>query len=283
MFALQLVDATAGIPLNEHIDGSGQAWVAGEEGDEYFLQVRHVADPGCDTKCIIEVDGEEIDSRRKGLGSRLTWSHNLGLRKAGQTVAPGEEGIIHALKFARIGQAAAAGDGGGAEDEDGRPPAHGLIVARFHRYTVIGKRTKESTASSRWQGSSSQQGDNKKEGAAALKSTTGSAPSSYKVSRHRTQTNEEVGRVSIRYTSEFGLAVRGMLTAGNDDQQQADAPARTKRRKREAGDHSAASSSAAAHVTIGDDDDEKEQKPAVSGRATGFTNGETIDLLSDSD
>jgi len=152
--------------------------------------------------------------------------------------------------------------------------------------TNLGKaRVSSSTVTTAWAGSSSQaHADNKKEGAAALKSTAGSAPSSFKVSAKASLTHEEVGRVTIRYTSDFGLAVRGLLKDEDEQRQSAAAASsalpRAKRRRDEAS-RPAASSSSAAAVTI-DDDSQDEKKPAVSARATGFTNGEVVDLL-DSD
>ena len=287
-FALQLVDANSGAPYKELLDTSGQSWVAGEQGDEYFLQAKHVISPGCRTMCFLEVDGVRIGKYKKDAGS-LGWSRNLGLKKSGQTIARGEEGVCHALKFQRIGQAAAqAADDDGADE--GRPPAHGMITATFYRSTKLGKKHHSTTTGGTNLGSSTQShADNKKEGAAALKSTAGSAPASYKPSSHKSITHEELGRVTIRYTSDFGLAVRGLHKHGDGEQQHSAAAAssallpRAKRPKRDEAAHRpvASSSSSAAVVTVVDDE-EDEQKPAVGSRATGFAKGEVVDLL-DSD
>lgn len=312
-FALQVVDADTGIPLKELVDQKdGQVWVEGSEGVQYFLQISHTRNPGYDTKCIVDVDGINLSKHHKR-ATDLHWSKNLGIKKKGQDVAVGAEGISHALKFQRIGQVAAAD---GAEDEDGRPPACGMIVARWHRTTDLGPaRGGMKVRDNKWQGGASHAAaaDNKKEGAAALKSTAGSAPSTFRTASRRTATHEEVGRITIRYTSDFGLAVRGLLKDDEQDAAAAGALPKAKRPKRAeaeghrpaaaagssssaAGSSSSAggsstaagcssstahSSKAAVTVTVFDDD-EDEQKVAVRS-ARGFTDGEVVDLLNDSD
>ena len=62
-FALRVIDASAGAALREYTDATGQVWVCGEEGKEFFVQVQHVASPGVDTECSLSVDGNDIGYR----------------------------------------------------------------------------------------------------------------------------------------------------------------------------------------------------------------------------
>ena len=113
--------------------------------------------------------------------------------------------IAHAFKFVRVDQVPA-----GAFES--LPPSFGRIEAVWRRCTPSG-----GGASSLflWQGSSSSASAESKEGAAALKAALGSTPTSLPVldAGKYWEEHEEIGRAHIRYTSEFGLAVRGLLPA----------------------------------------------------------------------
>lgn len=287
---------------------TGQTWVAGEDGAEFFLQIKHT-NPGTDTSCKIAVDGEHLTSWRMRHDNH-DWSSKLGAIKRGQSLSAGDQGIMHALRFQRVGQSSASRDDQEDEDES-RLPTFGSVEAKWYR-TVKTTQLKSTVNTKGFGGSSAASigGDkaSKKEGAAALRSTAGSVPTTFVESKFKSTLHEQLGAASIRFTSEFGLAVRGLLR-DEDASAPADGGAlprakRSKRDERAAGSSSSAgpsstgvvagpssagaicgsSSAASSSATTGppvvlelDSDGDGEQKP----RPSGFAHGEVIELSDD--
>lgn len=278
-FVLRLVCARTDAELEEHTDDAGNTWVAGSEGDEFFVRVQLAADPGFDVQTVVEVDGASIGYTWNISGDQVDSESNktskLGPLKSGQQSSGGTQVTAHAFKFEKIGQPAADND----DNDDDSQPASGQVVARWHRAVKSGQPALN-TGVQTWQGAGATAaagGDKarKKEGASALKSGTGATPTSYTWSQYMWEQHEEVARATIRYTSEFGLAVRGILKDDQGGAPRASGLPRAKQGRARGGGGGSSSAAGSSVVDIDDDD----EKPA---KRRGFTHGEVVQL-SDSD
>lgn len=210
MFGLHLVDAVTEGKLREHVDDDGMTWVKGDAGEEFFVQI------SCETfqtiKCEVSVDG-------KGIG--YTWlthkpdiSIPLGPIKANQDTEPSSTNgmVTHAFRFVELDVPSdQTGGAAGDDDDENIRPGYGTIVAKW--FTTRHVSSELLFVAKTWEGTeapASTRSDNKKD-ASVMRSTVGCMPGSLPpVVPGVYEKHEEIGRLEIRYTSDFGMAVRGL-------------------------------------------------------------------------
>ncbi|EOD34446.1 hypothetical protein EMIHUDRAFT_363482 [Emiliania huxleyi CCMP1516] len=230
-FSLRLVDAATGEPLKEYTDSQGREWVAGEDDQEFFVELANEAGAGR-VKAFVTVDGSSIGYNWQIVGEAAS-SSQLGPLKTGQQTAAGATVVAHAFKFK---QADETGDDG--EASEGAPPPYGRVEVSWKRATLSDVPTPtQGFQTAAWAGKGVST-SSKKEGMGALKSSTGAAPTSLAWSSQSWTVHDEVASATILYSSQFGLAVRGMRpdarpvagTSADADDEPLQGPARRRRR-----------------------------------------------------
>lgn len=275
-FRLRLVDAEKRQPLEEYRDAQGQTWVVGEEGVEYFVEL---TTPGGVSQASVEVDGV-------GVGYSWNVSHAktsvLGNIKAGGSSDPGAEMVHRSFAFAKAAAPPPASDGGGGSSEDSRAPAFGSVSATWYRATKIdgGAAASYGSVTSAWQGNKDDElgkpmaaASKKKESIGALKSTVGTsiASGSSSWSTAKWTRHEMIAQAMLRYSSEFGLTIRGIIKPEGEEEDDdlaasgAVGPIRAARiAKRQA---AAAVAAASKDTPIDLDDDDENGDPHASKKA----------------
>ena len=282
-FSLRLLDAESGTALEEHMDAQGGAWYQGEPGSEYFIELAIDWDQG-KTIAEIKVDGKCIGYTFRGHGGGYT--NKLGVHTS---PAPGMSQHV-ALAFA------SAAAGASEADDDAQPaggggsgPPFGSVSVTWYRATDTGVANVPSLAGgakskiSSWtavDGNVRASGDKgkKKDHIGALKSTMGSTSEAARaVSTAPSKAwlrHEALQTLSLRYTSEFGLVVRGILqdaqpakaAADADDDESTLGPLRLARKKareeREAAAARAAAGTKDDAIALDDDDDDDDDDAA---------------------
>ena len=200
-FSLSLVDADSLDPLREYGEClSSVSWVKGEGGDEFFVVLR--CEQYNSTKCFVEVDGKDLG---------YTWiSHSpgtsepLGPIKGGQTARAGSTDLVtHAFRFVRE-----------SRSEEHKPSSFGTVKATWFACEREGD--DDAVTLDGW--------DEDDTFDSSLRASTGAMPGSLpKVCTGSWVTRDEMCSLSINYTTEIGLAVRGLTnvphkrTADEDD------------------------------------------------------------------
>lgn len=206
-FSLTLTDASTGEGRREYVDAMGTTWVKGEKDDEFFIMLKN--GDTRDAMCKIFVDDVDLGYLYKMPRTRT--SAPLGVLKSGQSWSDSNL-ISHALKFVEKTRAPAAG-----EDEDGRLPSTGSVTVQWYNCVWENNCVKpETKTTSSWSGASSASSStmHKKE-QSQLRSEEGSTASTL-INDPNAQTarcGELLATTTVQYTSDFGLAVRGLLSA----------------------------------------------------------------------
>lgn len=209
-FSLTLTDASTGEERREYVDTMGTTWVKGEEKDEFFIMLSN--QDTRDALCKILVDDVDLGYSYKMPRTRT--STPLGVLKSGQSWSDSKL-ISHALKFVEKTRASTKEE----SEEDGRLPSTGSVTVNWYHciweYDSVKSETTRTTTS--WSGTASgalSSTMHKKEHS-QLRSEVGSAASTLKndPSGPTARCGEILATTTVRYTSDFGLAVRGLLSA----------------------------------------------------------------------
>lgn len=216
-FTLSVLDAVSLDPLREYKGPGGAAWVKGEHGEEFFVEVR------CEmTKtvvCYVTVDGKDIGYT--WITHRPNVSEPLGpLRESMPTVDAISTSVpTTAFQFVELeanqdDTAPPPSAEGGAADERVPIPANGTIVATWYTTEDTPVKVTSSHRLGDWESNAGTTDvgatDNKKD-CSVLRSTKGSMPGSVpSVSDVYYGKKELLGRLEIKYSTDFGLAVRGL-------------------------------------------------------------------------
>lgn len=230
-FYVHLVDATTGMPLQERTDANGAVWVKGEPGDEFFVLVEQDArgGPACDVSASIKVDGASLGYRPVWKRENLPFTSNLlGPAKTGQ-LSTDSDMVTHAFKFLRH-ETTQNGD----DDDDRGEPTTGSVVVTFRRAVFSDEMRKNVTTVSEWVGSDEAVVASNKKEQVALRAGVGSVPSRICVRPTVVRAHEVLETVTVRYTTDFGIAVRGLYTPDEVNMPSSSSPAR-KRVKKAAG------------------------------------------------
>jgi hypothetical protein len=141
---------------------------------------------------------------------RTRTSAPLGVLKSGQSWSDSNL-ISHALKFVENARA------GEEDEEDGRLPSTGSVTVKWYHcmweHNSVKSETSQTTSS--WSGSSASSSTMHKKEQSQLRSEEGSTASTL-VNDPKAQTarcGELLATTTVQYTSDFGLAVRGLLSA----------------------------------------------------------------------
>ena len=229
-FVASVVDANDKTALTERTDSGGTVWVKGEPGDEFFVTIRQLYDIGHAATAHINVDG-------KDLGYSLVWkrgpfvSSPLGPPKSGQSWDDSDM-VTHAFKFMRhVAPQPSA-------DDERRVPAAGSVTVTFYRAVVSADQTApRQDTTSEWTGSTDTAVASHKKEQASLRAGVGSVPGRLPRAADTFYDHKEVlATITIRYTTDFGIAVRGLYTP--DEVNMPSSPAK-KKMKKEAGGTSA--------------------------------------------
>lgn len=208
-FSLTLTDASTGAERREYVDAMGTTWVTGEKDDEFFIMLKN--GDTRDAMCKIFVDDVDLGYLYKMPRTRT--SAPLGVLKPGQSWADSNL-IAHALKFVEKTRAPAGG-----EDEDGRLPSTGSVTVQWYHCEwdnncVKSETTRSTSAWSNASSASSASIMHKKE-QSQLRSEEGSTASTLinYPNGPTARCGELLATTTVQYTSDFGLAVRGLLSA----------------------------------------------------------------------
>lgn len=205
---LKLVDAQSMEPLAERVDATGTAWVKGEPGAEFFVKVgrgleQMTADP---ISAQILVDGKDLGYR--ALLRMLGSSRPLGPHKVRAEGPEPTQMAIHAFRFQRHEVAPRAPEEPAAD----APPATGRVEAIFWRTQLRGRvdpwgalQAPEWTEAPRGPRAAAHKKDT-----AGLHAAAGTTLSTLQTSSNTGVFLEEVGRLTLCYTTDFGMAVRGL-------------------------------------------------------------------------
>lgn len=202
-FSLTLTDASTGEERREYVDAMGTTWVKGEMDDEFFLVLRN--QDTRDALCKIFVDG--VDLGYSCTMPRTRTSVPLGVLKSGQSWSDSNL-ISHALKFVEKTRASIG------DEEDGRLSSTGSVIVQWYRCMWEYNSVKYESTTTSWSGSSASSSMHKKE-QSQLRSEEGSTAST--IANHpngpTARCGELLATTTVQYTSDFGLAVRGLLSA----------------------------------------------------------------------
>lgn len=206
-FSLTLTDASTGAERREYVDAMGTTWVKGEKDEEFFIMLQN--QDSRDAMCKIFVDGVDLGYLYKMPRTRT--SAPLGVLKSGQSWSDTNL-ISHALKFVEKTRKPAGG-----EDEDGCLPSTGSVTVQWYNcewdYSCVKSETARSTSS--WSGLSASSSSMHKKEQSQLRSEEGSMASTLinDPNAPTVRCGEFVATTTVQYTSDFGLAVRGLLSA----------------------------------------------------------------------
>lgn len=206
-FELLLIDAVTKQPLLEKVDGEGKVWVKGDPGDEFFVQVISSMPRGTDVDASVKVDGNDLGYGWVTHGPDR--SDMLGPAKGGDL----ENNVVHAFKFVRHENKTVEEDD---DDGPGPLPAAGTVQVNWHlTYKTAKTYDTPSSSCASWQAVASDahaSSHNKKE-MATLKAGVGSAPSQIAgLSNAVYEKGQHIATATIHYTTDFGMAVRGLYT-----------------------------------------------------------------------
>lgn len=202
-FTLSVVDATTLDTLKEYDDGS-TTWIKGEDGDEFFIVIK--SETYDHVRCCIQVDGKDLGYTWKSKAPNE--STPLGPLKEGQVMTSGKAGLVtHAYRFVRHAVAETS-----SSDEDAPHPGCGTITATWHSVECTDT-SAICTKTNAWvKDDLPIGGGSHKKDSSVLRSTVGSMPGSLPTVCPGTYEDvEELCTLSIKYTTDFGLAVRGLL------------------------------------------------------------------------
>lgn len=204
-FGLTLVDAVTREPLKEYHDGStGTTWVKGEPGDEFFVVVKcEVRD---DVKCKIAIDGKDLGYN--WVSHAPDTSPFLGPLKSGQTISSGDDDHLttHALRFVRH---EVSRDAESTETHS----ISGSVTASW--YTAeCDARSECSWKMDDWTPEETRVTSGHAKDSSVLRTVAGSMPGSLNTSVHTHfwRGVDRLRTLEIKYTTDFGLAVRGLLS-----------------------------------------------------------------------
>lgn len=213
---------TSGQPLVERKDPDGNVWVKGDAGDEFFVTFGQISSGTCIVQAVVNVDGADI-------GYTLTWkggpymSNPLGPLVAGQ--GSGSTMKTTAFKFMRHSPC----DEGGSSDT--LQPKAGTVRFTFFRVTECSeKKPYHLTPTKGWSSeATAANSTHKKETTtlcAGVGTTAGDAPivSTVQYTRH-----EALATITVCYTTDFGIAVRGLYTPEEVNMPTAPPPKRVKK------------------------------------------------------
>ena len=207
-FSLTLTDASTGEERREYVDAMGTTWVKGEKDDEFFIMLKN--QDLRDALCQIFVD--DVDLGYSYRVPRTRTSAPLGVLKSGQSWSDSNL-ISHALKFVERTRAST----GKEDDEDGRLPSAGSVTVKWYHciweYNSVRSETSKTTSS--WSGSNASSSTMHKKEQSQLRSEEGSTASTLvnDPKGPTTRCGELLATTTVQYTSDFGLAVRGLLSA----------------------------------------------------------------------
>lgn len=208
-FSFALTDASTGHERREYVDTSGTTWVKGEKGDEFFIILENKGPR--DAFCKVLVDGVNI-----GFGYNMPRGRRstpIGVLKSGQSWSDTNL-IMHALRFVEKSR-----DTIQDEDDynDNRTPSAGSVTVEWYAcewdYSTVEEGMTTTTHS--WSGKAAKASSSSmhKKEQSQLRSEEGSAASSISNNSKgpRAKRGELLASTPVQYTSDFGLAVRGLL------------------------------------------------------------------------
>lgn len=204
-FSLTLTDASTGEGRREYVDAMGTTWVRGERDEEFFIMLRN--QDTRDALCRIIVDDVDLGYSYKMPRTRT--SAPLGVLKSGQSWSDSNL-ISHALKFVEKTRASSG-------EEDVRLPSTGSVTVKWYNcmweYSSVKSDTAQTTSS--WPGSSAASSSMHKKEQSQLRSEEGSTASTLlnDFKGPTARIGELLATTTVQYTSDFGLAVRGLLSA----------------------------------------------------------------------
>lgn len=204
-FSLTLTDASTGEGRREYVDAMGTTWVRGERDEEFFIMLRN--QDTRDALCRIIVDDVDLGYSYKMPRTRT--SAPLGVLKSGQSWSDSNL-ISHALKFVEKTRASPG-------EEDVRLPSTGSVTVKWYNcmweYSSVKSDTAQTTSS--WPGSSAASSSMHKKEQSQLRSEEGSTASTLlnDFKGPTARIGELLATTTVQYTSDFGLAVRGLLSA----------------------------------------------------------------------
>jgi hypothetical protein len=201
---LRIVDAVTLRPLKEYVDSEDRIWVKGDHGSEFFVIVETKNMDSPHIKCSIKVDGNDIG---------YAWivhspdvSPPLGPLKHGQRCEAGEKLTSHAFKF--IEEDAVIGN----EDTVPLPPA-GCVTAKWSAAVESGVPPPVKVDFNTWSESViGAKGTSHKKDASIVRAGQGHTPSELPMYQSKQYSStHDLTTATVYYTSDFGLAVRGLL------------------------------------------------------------------------
>ena len=205
-FSLTLTHASTGEERREYVDSMGTTWVMGEKDDEFFFVLKNR--DSRDALCKMFVDGVDLGYSFKMPRTRT--SAPIGILKSGQSWSESEL-ISHALKFVETASAPTE------VDEDGRLTSVGSVTVQWFScmwdYTTV--KAEHTAVTSSWSGASSVSSHMHKKEQSQLLSGKGSVVSTFDHTSNgpTARCGELLATTTVKYTSDFGLAVRGLLSA----------------------------------------------------------------------
>lgn len=211
---LLLIDAETKQPLPEKVDRHGQTWVQGEPGNEFFVQVIHSLPPFTHVQANVQVDGKDLGYTWITQGPNA--SDLLGPNK--------DDDTVHSFKFVRH-EASYEGT-----EADLVMPSVGTVKAIWSTvYKTAKTWDDDGSGLSHWTALDDNHHANahNKKDWAALKAGVGSAPQHIAPMSDRVyEDGPLIGSLTIHYTTDFGMAVRGLV-----DEEEANLPPIKKAKK----------------------------------------------------
>lgn len=205
LMRLTLTDASTGKARREYVAADGTTWVMGERDHQFFIELSNQEQ--FDALCKIYVDG--VNLGYSYTMPRTRTSAPLGVLKSGQSWSDPSL-ISHALKFVEKTRASSE------VEEDRRLPSTGSVTVEWYYCLWNNNSVKSETSkvTSTWTGSSASSTMHKKE-QSQLRSEEGSAAATIVNDSNgpTARCGELLATTTVHYTSDFGLAVRGLLSA----------------------------------------------------------------------
>ena len=204
VFVLAVVDAATEAPYPTYTDASGESWVCGEPGKEFYVRVTSQGKMEIPEYYRLSVT---VDGSRVGYDCVLE-THKYGSAMFG---IPKGDVSINAFKFVRHDLSSSSENPDDAMDAR---PGQGQIqlnvfkvdrLAKFENVPVI--------VPDEWNASApSTRGKNKKDSSVLSAGKGTSTQSLVGLSKYDYTDGVQVEVQTLNYTTEFGLAVRGMHT-----------------------------------------------------------------------